>query len=253
MASAPPQIFARTRRAAARRRAHALQRHANAARFVAEDMVEDMLERLGFLRHQPATALVMGLGAGELAAALRAQGCTVTLANTPGGVELDEEAPCPLGPFDLIASLGELDTVNDLPGALIHLRRALAPGGRLLASFAGAGSLPVLRRIMQSADGERPAGRMHPLVDVRAGAQLVQRAGFTDPVADSHALKVAWRSLGSMVADLRAQGLGNVLAHPAPPYGKAWLARARTAFAAEADGAGRVVDTIEVLTLSGSA
>lgn len=253
MATAPPTIFAPARRRALRARVHALQQVPAAARFVAQDMTEDMLERMAFLRHQPKSALVIGDYTGALSTALEAQGCVVTRANSPGGCQLDEEAPFPFSGFDLIVSLSALDTVNDLPGALIHMRRALAHGGLMLASFPGAGSLPVLRRIMQLADGERPAGRMHPLVDVRAGAQLVQRAGFTDPVADGRSINVAWRSLGQMAADLRAQGLANVLANTAPPYGKAWLERARAAFAAEADEQGRVVETIEVLTLSGRA
>jgi SAM-dependent methyltransferase len=251
MASAPPTIFSRNRRSAARTRLAALQQHPSAARFVADDVVEDMLERLAFTRHRPARALLIGDWSGGLTAALAAQGCTIASANVPGAADIDEEAPFPQSGFDLIASLSGLDTVNDLPGALIHMRRALAPGGMMLASLPGAGSLPVLRRIMQAADGERPAGRVHPLVDVRAGAQLVQRAGFADPVADGRSITVAWRSLDAMVADLRAQGLGNQLARPAPAYGKAWLERARQAFAAEADAQGRVVETIEILTLSG--
>ena len=62
---------------------------------------------------------------------------------------------------------------------------------------------------------------------------------------------MAYRSLDRLIADLRAQGLGNVLASPAPPLGKAGLERARQAFAAEADAQGRVVETFEILTLSG--
>ena len=154
---------------------------------------------------------------------------------------------------DLISSrsFGLLDTVNDLPGALIHLRHALAPGGRVIASFPGAGSLTQLRAIMLEADDERPAARVHPLVDSRAGAQLLQRAGWSDPVVDSIELPVAYRSLGRLVADLREQGLGNVLASPAPPLGKAGMARAQQAFASRADDQGRVVETFAILTLSG--
>ena len=146
--------------------------------------------------------------------------------------------------------MATLDTVNDLPGALIHIRNALAPGGRAIASFVGAGSLPALRGIMLAADGERPAARVHPMVDVRAGAQLLQRAGWADPVADSRTLTVAYRSLDRLAEDLRAQGLGNVLASHAPLARKA-LERARTAFAAAADEQGRVVESFEILTLSG--
>jgi len=94
---------------------------------------------------------------------------------------------------------------------------------------------------------------VHPMVDVRSGAQLLERAGWTDAVADSRTLAVAYRSLGQLAADLRAQGLGNVLASPPPSLGKAGLERAREAFAAAADEHGRVVETFEILTLSGRA
>lgn len=223
-----------------------LQQGADAPRYVIDDVIEDMLERLAFLRHEPKRALVIGDWTGELARAL--PDTEVTEAEPGDG--FDEEQPYPFGSFDFIASLVALDTVNDLPGALIHVRRALAPSGRAIASLVGAGSLPVLRRIMLAADGERPAARLHPMVDVRAGAQLLQRAGWADPVADSRTLTVAYRSLDRLVADLRAQGLGNVLASHAP-LSKAGLERARAAFAAEADEQGRVVETFEILTLSG--
>jgi SAM-dependent methyltransferase len=249
MASAPPRIFSPVRRLAARRRLERLQRAEDAARFVIDDMVEDILERLGFVRHEPQRALVIGDWTGELAAILRARGAEVTTAEPAAG--FDEEQPFPSGNFDFIASLGTLDTVNDLPGALVHIRRALAPGGLAIASVVGAGSLPKLRQIMLAADGDRPAARLHPMVDVRAGAQLLQRVGFADPVADGRALTAAYRSLDRLVADLRAQGLGNVLASTPPPLGRAALERARAAFAAAADEQGRVVETIELLTLSG--
>ena len=248
MATEPPTIFSRARRIAARRRMLRLQQSADSARFVTDDVVTETLERLAFLRHQPKRALVIGEWTGRLAETLRSQDAEVIEAEPAEGV--DEERPYLVAPFDLVVSVMTLDTVNDLPGALIHIGRALAPDGRATASFAGAGSLPLLRRIMLAADGERPAARLHPMVDVRAGAQLLQRAGWADPVADSYTLKASYGSLERLVADLRAQGLGNVLASPAP-LGKAAIERARAAFAAEADDQGRVVETFEVLTVSG--
>jgi len=243
----PPTIFAPSRRLAARRRISRLQQAADPARFVVEDIVEDMLERLAFLQHRPTRALVIGDWTGTLAAALG----DAEVTETEPAEGFDEERPYPFDGFDLVLSVATLDTLNDLPGALIHMRRALVPGGRAIASFVGAGSLPALRRIMLAADGERPAARVHPLVDVRAGAQLLQRAGWADPVADSRTLAVAFRSLDRLAADLRAQGMGNVLASRAPPLGKAGLERARRAFAEAADEQGRVVETFEILTLSG--
>ena len=244
MASAPPPlIFASARRLAVRRRMLALQARPGAPRYLLDDMASDVLERIGFLRHVPVNALVIGDWSGGLAAALTAQGCAVTEAEP--ALQFAEEQPYPFGPFDFIASLGTLDTVNDLPGALIHLRGALAQGGLMIASFPAAGSLPALRAAMLVADGARPAARIHPQVDVRAGGQLLQRAGFADPVVDSRTLEVRFRSLDGLVADLRAQGLTNVLARHAAPLGKAALARAREAFG------GPTVEEFEILTLSG--
>lgn len=247
-AKAPPVIFSSRRRIALRRRMLRLQRVTDAPRYLIGDMAEDVIERLGFLRIEPRKALVVGDWTGTLAASLLAQGAQVTEEEPASG--FNEERPYPVDGFDLVASLGTLDTVNDLPGALIHIRNALAPGGMMIASFMGAGNLPVLREAMLAADGDRPAPRLHPQVDVRAGGQLLQRTGFADPVVDSHALQASFRSLEGLVADLRAQGLSNVLADPGPPLDKAALARACDAFAAAGDGE-RTVERFEILTLSG--
>jgi SAM-dependent methyltransferase len=239
----PPQVFAPRRRIALRRRMLALQRLPGAPRYLIDDMIEDVSERLAFLRFEPRRALVIGDHTGDLTSRLAAE----SLDPIEG---YDEERPLANTGYDLIVSLAGLDTVNDLPGALVHLRRGLAPGGLMLASFPAAGSLPVLRAAMLSADADRPAPRLHPMVDVRAGGQLLQRAGFADPVVDSRTLRASFRNLDALVADLRGQGLSNVLARHGPALGRAALARAREAFAA-AGSEGRTVETFELLTLSG--
>jgi hypothetical protein len=81
------------------------------------------------------------------------------------------------------------------------------------------------------------------MVDVRAGAALLQRCGYADPVADGWSLDVRFGSLHREVTDLRAQGLGNVLARPGPPLGKAARARAEAAF--------RHDEVLEIVTLTG--
>ncbi len=242
---APPQIFAPARRLAVRRRMLGLQQQPDAPRYLMADMVDDVLDRLSFLRVEPKKALVIGDWTGMLAVGLGP--ATICVEPAEG---FDEERPYPFGGFDLIASLGTLDTVNDLPGALIHLRGALAPGGLMIASFMAAGCLPVLREAMLAADGDRPAPRIHPQVDVRAGGQLLQRTGFADPVIDYRSLDVRFSTMDRLVGDLRAQGLSNVLARSGPALGKAALGRAQAAFDAAGDG-GRVTERFEILTLSG--
>lgn len=240
---APPRIFSPARREASWHRAERRQRREGAARFVIEDMAEDFAERIGFMQLAPERALLMGSLGGGL------PGLKEVTRAAPG--DFDEELPFPGGPYDFIASFETLATVNDLPAALLHMRCALAEGGVAMASLVGAGSLANLRRAMIAAEPERPAPRMHPLVDNRAATALLERAGFRRFVVDSRELSVAYRSLDRLVADLRDQALGNQLARVAPPLGRAALERVRAAFLDHADEQGRVVEKFEILTLTG--
>jgi Methyltransferase domain len=240
--AAPPLIFSPARRLAVRRRMLRAQLTADAPRYLLDDMIEDVTERLAFLRHEPRRVLAIG-DLGELGAALASPLCEVT--GLDPAASFDQELPYPVSGFDTVVSLGTLDTANDLPGALIHLRQAAAPDGLLMASFLAAGSLENLRAAMLAADGDRPAPRMHPMVDVRAAGQLLQRAGWRDPVADVRSLQVRFSSLESLIADLRAQGLSNVLDRSGPV-----LTRSQISIVKEQFGSG-TVENFEILTLTG--
>ena len=121
----------------------------------------------------------------------------------------------------------------------------------LIASLIGAGSLANLRRAMIAAEPDRPAARMHPLVDNAAASALMQRALFKRQVVDSRSLEVAFRSLDRLVSDLRDQGLTSSLTNAAPPLGKAARDNARTAFLTAKNDQDRVLETFEILTLTG--
>lgn len=242
-----PQIFSPHRRRARWRRALAEQRRDGAADFVFQSMAEDLQERLAFMNLRPDTALLSGDPTGLARAALAAQTETI---RTIDPLEHDEEAAID-GAFDLIVSLGALDTVNDVPGALIHLRNALAPDGIAMVSFVGAGSLTNLRRALLAAEPDRPAARMHPMIDVQAGSALMQRAGFGRQVADGYPLRVRYGALDRLAEDLRSQALTNVLAAAPPPLSRTALQRAREAFLETADADGRVTETFEIVTLTG--
>jgi hypothetical protein len=92
---------------------------------------------------------------------------------------------------------------------------------------------------------------MHPVIDTRSATALLERAGFRRFVVDSWPITVGYRSLDRLVSDLRDQGLGNQLAQPGPPLSRAARERARAAFTSEADEDGRVVESFEILTLTG--
>ena len=118
------------------------------------------------------------------------------------------------GPFDLAVSLFSLQWINDLPGALIQVRRQLKPDGLFLAALMGAESLRELRDAFAQAEIQTRGGvspRVAPFADVRDLGHLLQRAGFALPVADVERLTVRYRDFAGLVKDLRAHGFTNVM------------------------------------------
>ena len=255
-ANAVPSIFDESRRRMRRNRAaRSFSRHD----FLYAAMAEQMLERLGDVTRTFKRALVIGCPDDRLAAALRAKGATVTCADPGpafarlvGGDTVREDAlPYPAGSFDLVLCCGTLESVNDLPGALIGMNRLLEPDGLMLLCFVGAGSLAKLKTALLAADGDRAAQRLHPQVDVRALGDLLHRAGFALPVADSETLDARYGSVFGLLADLRGMGAAQCLASPPPPLTRSGLARAAETFAGMADADGRTTERFVVLHGSG--
>lgn len=242
-----PHIFDKHRRALRYRRAFALHLQGRAATWLDDDMVEDILERVDFMQLPAGRAYITGELTNNLAPALIRRGVDTW----EGGPDsLDEERPWQDPFFDYIFSIRTLSTLNDLPGALLHIRNALPEGGLYFAQMLGAGSLPALRRIMLSADGDTPAARIHPQIDNRSAAALLQRAGFARQVVDSRILTVRFSSFERMIADLRELALTSILADRAPPLTRTGLARARDTFDAMRDADGKVAETFEILALT---
>lgn len=248
MDKTPPTIFSRQQAAAKWSRARDRQARVGAANYIVETVADDLVDRLGFMRLEPGKALVVGDTSNRLQAWLEERG---THGNVGELGEFDEEQPGPTAAFDLIVHVLGLGMVNDLPGALIHARNALAPDGLFVAAFPGAGSQPVLRELALAADADRPAPRMHPMVDNRAAAALLQRAGFSRQVVDSYPIRVRYSSLERMISDLRDHGLTRSLATPAPPLTRAGWKRAEKAFDARRDDDGKVAEIFEILVLTG--
>ena len=111
-------------------------------------------------------------------------------------VVADEEAlPFAEASFDLVVSALSLHWVNDLPGALIQIRRVLKPDGLFIGAVLGGRTLTELRQSLLAAEEEIRGGaanRISPFLDVIDGAGLLQRAGFAMPVADNDARTVRY-------------------------------------------------------------
>lgn len=256
---ADPEIFDR--------RVRRIRRHRAAARFadhafLRDRMVEDILDRLDSVTRTFTKALDLGTADGSLAAGLRARGIETIAADAgfrfaqaAGGIQCDEDRlPFADGSFDLIASAGVLDTVNDLPGALTLARRALKPDGLFIAAFFGAGSLPRLRAALMAADEAVTGGavaRIHPQIDIRAAGDLLSRAGFALPVADVDHVQVRYGDPLRLIADLRGMAATNILrGRGAHPLTRAHLPALFEAFSALADADGRVTETVEIVHLT---
>jgi len=249
----PPEIFDRQLRR--RRRDRAAPDFAQYS-FVRDAIVEALLDRLDLVKRSFAHALDLGTADGSLTRALEARGVRVTAIDAGArfagdGVQGDEDRlPFPPESFDLIVSAGVLDSVNDLPGALTLIRRALRPDGLFLAAFTGAGTLSTLRGVLREAEADRPAARIHPQIDVRSAGDLLVRAGFALPVADVDSLTVRYGALGRLLGDLRGMAATNLLIGRTP-LRRDTLARAATLFADRADPDGRTAERFEIVFLTG--
>ncbi|MCJ2084527.1 methyltransferase domain-containing protein [Methylobacterium sp. E-005] len=177
----------------------------------------------------------------------------------PGGNRIvgDPEL-LPLAPesLDLAVSLLALHGANDLPGTLVQLRRALRPDGLFVGCLLGGATLTELRQSFGQAESEIEGGispRVAPFAAVREVGALLQRAGFALPVADTDTLTVRYADPFSLMRDLRAMGMTNVLTERRrTPLRRATLLRAAEIYANRfADADGRVRATFEVLWVSG--
>ena len=154
------------------------------------------------------------------AQALAASGKVATVISAHS-VAIDEEAlPFADASLDLVVSALSLQFVNDLPGTLIQIRRALKPDGLFLAALIGGDSLNELREAFAQAESEIEGGaspRVAPFADLRELGALLQRAGFALPVVDSDKLTVRYQSAFALMHDLRRMGATNMLQR-APPH-----------------------------------
>jgi SAM-dependent methyltransferase len=240
--------------------------------FLLERVADDLVWRLSAVKRHFAQAVVLGGYPGFIAQRLRAvpNVGTVIATDTDAGlfdgrtersprqtlVVDEEELPFEEASLDLVVSGLALQWVNDLPGALIQIRRALKPDGLMIAALMGGRTLFELREVFLLAQAEMEGGaspRVAPFVDVRDVGSLLQRAKFALPVTDIDTVSVTYADPIALMHELRAMGAGNVLtARRRTPLRRATLARAieiyRQRFGLEN---GRIPATFEIVTLTG--
>lgn len=250
-----------------RRRAAAL----GPVTFLIDRVAADMSERLSAVRRTFDVAVDLGTPADAVRRAIldaNAIGRVVALvpdamaAGPPDdrrvvSIVADEERlPFLDASLDLVVSGLALQFVNDLPGTLVQIRRALKPDGLFLAALAGGDTLTELRQAFALAETEVDGGvspRVAPFADVRDMGALLQRAGFALPVADVDRVSVRYDSPLGLMQDLRRMGATNLLAERRrSPLRRATLARLVAVYAERfADPDGRVRASFDIVWLSG--
>src|SRR5438270_439155 len=252
-----PIVFDRALLRRRRERARAL----GPETFLIDRVAADLAERFGAVLRQFELAVDLGTPTDAVRAALVGNasiGRLIAAGPLPeGDIVADEEAlPFRDGSLDLLVSALALQFVNDLPGTLIQVRRALKPDGLFLASMLGGDTLTELRQAFAAAEAEIEGGvspRVAPFTDVRAMAALLQRAGFALPVTDVERLTVRYSSPFILLGELRRMGATNVLTERRrTPLRRATLKRMADIYAQRfADPDGKIRATFEIIWLSG--
>ena len=246
----PPAIFDRKLLRARQNRARRL----GPETFLIDRVADELGERLSAVLRSFECAVDLGTPTDAVRHVLAEGGKIGTIVD---GVAVDEEAlPFAEGSLDLAVSALSLQFVNDLPGTLIQIRRALKPDGLLLAALIGGDTLTELREAFAQAESEIDGGvspRVAPFADIRDLGSLLQRAGFALPVVDSDRLTVLYPSVLALMHDLRRMGATNVLSERRRvPLKRATLKRMTEIYAQRfADADGRLRASFEVVWLSG--
>jgi SAM-dependent methyltransferase len=256
-------VFDRVVLAQRRRRAAAL----GPVTFLIDRVAQDLSDRLGAVLRRFDLAVDLGTPADTVSLALAGLESVTTVVTVgpaisagPGAalrVVADEEAlPFRDASLDLVVSGLALQFVNDLPGTLIQIRRALKPDGLFLAAVAGGETLTELRQTFADAEAQIEGGispRIAPFVDIREMGALLQRAGFALPVTDVDRITVRYDTAFALMRDLRHMGATNVLAERRrTPLRRATLLRMAEIYAERfADPDRRLRATFEIVWLSG--
>jgi SAM-dependent methyltransferase len=250
VASTAPILFDRALLRARRRRAEQL----GAATFLLDRVAEDIAERLQAVVREFAHAADIGTQGAAVRDALAERVSEVTQLDLPD----NETEPLPLAPgsLDLAVSALAFQFVNDLPGVLAQIRRALKPDGLLLAAMIGGETLAELRQAFAAAEAECEGGvspRVAPFADLRDVGALLQRAGFALPVTDVDRIMVRYDDAFALMQDLRRMGATNVLKERRrTPTRRATLMRMAQLYAERfSDPDGRIRATFDIVWLSG--
>jgi SAM-dependent methyltransferase len=243
-----PVLFDRTLLRARQDRA----RRQGEVTFLLDRVAEDMADRISAVKRDFADVADIWTPGDVLRAPLADRFKSVRRINLDSASEV-----LPLQPesLDLAVSALAFQFVNDLPGVLAQVRRALRPDGLLLAAFPGGDTLTELRQSFAAAEAECEGGvspRVAPFADLRDIGHLLQRAGLALPVTDVDRIVVRYDNAFALMRDVRGMGATNILLERRrTPTRRATMLRMAQIYAERfADADGRIRATFDIVWLS---
>jgi len=246
----PPRLFDR---AVLRVRQNRAARQGGAS-FLLDRVAEDMAERQQAVLREFSDGIDLGTPGDQVRAALTDSVRKLQAVELP----LSDNEPLALVPvsIDLLISALALQFVNDLPGVLAQIRRALKPDGLFLAAMIGGETLTELRQSFAAAESEVEGGvspRVAPFADLRDLGALLQRVGFALPVTDVDRIVVRYDNAFALMQDLRRMGATNILneRRRTPSRRATFLKMAQIYAERFSDPDGRIRATFDIVWLSG--
>jgi len=265
MTTTAPALFDR-RLLAFRRRRFASE--IESADFLLRRAAEDIMARLRSVLREFPIALNLGSHHGVLSEMLQEDErvadvisgdlCMALVSKSLGArLVCDEELlPFAASSLDLAVSGLSLHHVNDLPGALVQIRRALKPDGLFLGAVLGGQTLNELRSVFAEAEEEIDGGvspRVAPFADIRDFGALLQRAGFALPVTDTDHVDVTYATMFDLIRDIRNMGASNILTERLRrPLKRTVMMRAAELYSQHhSNPDGRIRATFDIIHLTG--
>ncbi|KAI5451354.1 hypothetical protein NCC49_001947 [Naganishia albida] len=236
-ASTPFEVFDRNAKRRQRDRAATREggEKSRVTDYLRAEVADRMAERFEDLRNPPGKILDLSSSSGHLSKLLTALESTKEIRMmdmsekslwrdpdsafdvTPRRTVIDEEellSAVDEGSQDCIVSNMGLHWVNDLPGVLKQIQRALKPDGVFMGSMIGGDTLFELRTALQLAEQEREGGispRVSPMADPSDASNLMGRAGFALLTVDVEDVKINYPSIWELMEDLRDMGESNAV------------------------------------------
>jgi len=227
MSSDPAKIFSLDRRAVMQAFDRASESY-DAAAALQERVRNELLDRLAELKVTPQTLLDLGAGTGHASRALKRAypRAVVVAADIAPGMLMRAKAqsrwlrrfervradayslPFRDASFDVVYSSLMLQWCDDLDTAFGELARVLKPGGLLLFSTFGPGTLVELREAW-AASGDA-GNHVNHFFDPHALGSALMHAGLSEPVLDVDRIVMHYPDARALMRELKAIGAHNV-------------------------------------------